>query len=322
MSTKIKEILALLALILVMAGTPLVIQYFSPFRNHGSTRIINLTAISTQGIWTADKVDGLNIWNSDFQKATIVMHKGEKVILRFTTVDVTHSFYIPELKLGPVLVDAGHLYDVPFKADTTGIFTYYCTSVCGHCHFYMQGKFIILDPGQELTAAELKKIEMGIDTTLQFCVTPLQDHVYPTNITLRGKELFETKNCILCHGKNGKGGIKNTNYAKPFIPELATLANKLKIPDKEAANNIIKLLAANTDFDKLSDNPPFPTYSRFLAQYNSINRKILDGANILQKADSTGPVPPLCMPSWEYYLSREEINAILAYLISQNKWEE
>ncbi len=321
MKINTKEILGGLALLLVLVGTPLVINYFSPWRNHGSTRIINLTAISTQGIWTADKVDGLNIWNSVFKKATIVMHKGEKVILRFTTVDVTHSFYIPELKLGPVFVDAGHLYDVPFTADTTGIFTYYCTSICGHCHFYMQGKFIILDSGQDVSEEELAKINKGIDTTLQFCSTPLNDNLLPKDIILKGKMLFENRNCILCHGKGGKGGVKNTNYAKTTIPELFTLAEKLKIPDKETADSIIQLLRINADFDKLNNNPPFRTYSRFLAQFKSINQKILDGANILQKADSLGPVPPLCMPSWEYYLTQDEINAILAYLINQNKWE-
>ncbi len=321
MKANTKEILGGLALLLVLIGTPLVINYYSPFRNHGSTRIINLTAISTQGIWTAEKVDGLNIWNSEFKKATIVVHKGEKVILRFTTVDVTHSFYIPELKLGPVFVDAGHLYDVPFQADTSGIFTYFCTSICGHCHFYMQGKFIILDKGQELTEIELAKIEKGIDTTLQFCAAPLLENQLPSDFITRGKVLFETKNCILCHGAGGKGGVKNTNYAKYTIPELASLADKLKIPDKETADSIIKLLKTNTDFEKLSENPPFRTYSRFLAQFNSINQKILNGANVVQKADPLGPVPPLCMPSWEYYLSKEEINAILAYLINQNKWE-
>ena len=67
---------------------------------------------------------------------------------------------------------------------------------------------------------------------------------------------------------------------------------------------------------------PFPAYGRFLAQYASITKKILEGAAIVQKADSAGPYPPLFMPAWDNYLSKEEIKSLIAYMISLKDWEK
>jgi len=41
-----------------------------------------------------------------------------------------------------------------------------------------------------------------------------------------------------------------------------------------------------------------------------------------QRLDPEGPIPPLYMPSWEMHLSEKEINAVLAYLISEFPWED
>jgi hypothetical protein len=166
--------------------------------------------------------------------------------------------------------------------------------------------------------------KMQKDSTVVKSSCCMQNNIValPSNMIEKGKQLFVIKNCITCHGKEGIGGIKNYNYAKPSIPDLITLGTKLKIPDKEAADTIIKLLEKNADFEKLSENPPFRNYDRFLAQYTSIYNKILNGAPIVLKADSTGPLPPLFMPSWEQNLSKEEIRSIISYLISKNKWED
>lgn len=237
-------------------------------------------------------------------------------------MDVTHSFYAPDLNIGPVDVWPGKVYDIPFKANKTGSFMYYCTKVCGKSHFYMQGKIIILDAHKTYTEAQINEMQNDSIIEGKMMADDGQEMSKAKNIIERGKELFVKKNCVACHGANGVGGIFNTNYAKKTVPQLNTLATKLKIPDKETADSIIKLLEKKCDLEKLNDNPPFPTYSRFASQYNSITRKILDGASVVQRADSTGPMPPLYMPSWEDYLTKDEINAIIAYLISLNNWDE
>jgi hypothetical protein len=184
----------------------------------------------------------------------------------------------------------------------------------------MQGKIIILEDTMQITDNMIRK--MKSDSVITSCCIPNDTLTLPDNIIEQGKYLFVIKNCVTCHGKEGIGGIKNYNYAKPTIPDLITLATKLKIPDKESADTIIKLLEKNADLEKLSDDPPFRNYDRFLAQYNSIFNKILNGAPIVLKADSTGPKPPLFMPSWENNLTKKEIRSIVSYLISKNNWEE
>jgi hypothetical protein len=320
MKKNLVEIFAALMVVLVLAGTPMAISYNSPYRQKGSTKIINLTAVSAQGIWTEDVVDGTNCWNKNFRRANVILVKGEEVILRFTSVDVTHTFYAPEIGLGPVVVEAGHFYDVRFRPKQTGKFTYYCTSACGHCHFYMSGYLFVLDKSEANNPVLVKKLSQ--DTIRAACcmVTPVSK-MNGSPFVMRGKSLFKDKGCFTCHGENGRGGIYNPNYALKYIPTLNTLADKLHISDKDEADEIIKLLEKGADLEKINDNPPFPSYSRFYAQYTSINKKILDGAAVLQKADTTSFNPPLCMPSWKYHLSGKDINSIIAYLINIYDWE-
>lgn len=316
------EIIATLVVIIVMAGTPVLLSYHAPWKDRSGKRLIFLTAVASQGIWTKDRVNGTNYWNKEFTRAKIILRKGEEVIFRFTSIDVTHTFYVPELGIGPFEVLPGHIYDVPFKAVETGRYIYYCTTVCGNCHFFMQGSFVIFDK-DDFTFFDMLS---GLDTKINnpVCCTPgaVSDDPGQPLIVNNGKALFQQKACFTCHGANGAGGVFNPNYAKFFIPPLNNLADKLKIPSKEDADSLIKLFTANADLVKLEENPPFRMYNRFLAQYQSITKKITDGASVLQKRDSSSYEPPLFMPSWENNLSGKEINSIIAYLISINNWEE
>lgn len=320
MNKKIIEIVAAFSLLLVLVGTPLVIYYFSPWNNHSKIRVINLTAVNAQGIWTEEKVDGTNYWFKKFNKAKIVLTKGEKVIFRFTSVDVSHSFYVPKLKIGPVFVDAGHLYDVPYTADTTGSFTYYCTTVCGHCHFYMQGQMVIYQNKNHSDKIIAEQTSLPAYCEISNNEEILKE-IVKNEFLLTGEKIYNSKGCFTCHGTNGIGNVINPFYAKKTVPDHNTLATKLKILSKDDADIIIKLLKKNINLDSLEDNPPIENYSRFLAQYKSIITKIKVGAPKLQTVSPYDPQPPLIMPSWEFYVSDQERNAIIAYLISLNNWE-
>jgi hypothetical protein len=314
------EIISAIIILLILIGTPLAISYNSPWKNHSKKRIINLTAVAAQGIWTEDKVDGTNYWNTNFKRANIILTKGEEVILRFTSVDVTHTFYAPEVGLGPFVVEAGHIYNIPYTPTETGKFTYYCTSFCGKCHLYMRGNLVILskeDYNNQELVRNLTKDTIRPDC----CITdPTLDNPSLSFIQ-HGQSLFRDKGCFRCHGEGGRGGVYNPNYANRFVPTLNTLANKLKISDKEEADSLIKLLDKGADMEKLNDSPPFASYNRFYAQYCSITQKILDGAPVVQKMDTLSYIPPLLMPSWQYHLSKRDINSIISYLISIYDWE-
>lgn len=326
MKIKYKELSAAIVVLMIIIGTPLAISYNSPWHNKknpsdkGYMKIINLTAVAAQGIWTEDKVDGMNYWNTTFKRANLILTKGEEVILRLTSVDVTHTFYVPELGLGPINVEAGHFYDVPFNPKNTGKFTYYCTAVCGHCHFYMRGNIVVLNK-EDLNNRDLVNNLTKETIRAECCMTSPIKSSKSESFIQSGQNIFNAKGCFLCHGDAGKGGVYNPNYALTYVPTLNTLANKLKISDKEEADSLIKLLDAGADLEKLNDNPPFRSFNRFYAQYTSINTKIHNGAPIVQRLDTLSFTPPLLMPSWDYHLNQREINSVIAYLISIYDWE-
>jgi len=316
MRKQIAEISAAVLVISVLVFVPILIYANGPWQNQRELRVIHLTGVQEYGIWTEDEVTGLNYWNTKFKKAHIILNENEEVILKLSSADVTHTFYVPELNLGPVIVEAGHTVELTFKPEKTGEYIYYCTTVCGDCHFYMQGEVVVLaeDEKSEFIASEIKEEEEN-------CML----HNYPVNIASfveQGKYIFEQKGCITCHGKGGKGGILNPNYVNKFVPQLDDIAEKLKIYWEEDAEIVIKLMESGANLYELEDDPPIDNFNRFLAQYESIIKKIHDGAPDLQRLNPDGPIPPLYMPSWQMHLSEKEINAVLAYLIDEYDWED
>lgn len=76
-----------------------------------------------------------------------------------------------------------------------------------------------------------------------------------------GYEVYRTYGCILCHGVNGEGGVRNRNaQTAEQIPSLTYVAEGFT--EKE------------------------------------FKQKVLRGVSKVAKLDSTGEVPPLVMPGW------------------------
>lgn len=307
------EIIAAVLVISTLILVPILLDANGPWNNKEGMRVIHLTALSEGGIWTDEEVSSLNYGYKEFRKANPILRVGEKIILRLSSADVVHTFYVPELNIGPIEVNAGEVKEIILEPDSVGNFIYYCTTVCGDCHFYMQGTLTVLGPGEEFGLEKDFVLNDDCDTH--------DLHTKSSSFIEFGKSLFEEKGCVTCHGENGIGGINNPNYVNKNVPELNTLADKLKIYWEDDAKVIIDLLENNTDLYKLEDDPPIKRFNRFLAQYESIINKINDGALDLQKLKPDGPTPPLFMPSWEHHLDERERDAIIAYLIEQYPWE-
>src|SRR3989338_1066063 len=76
-----------------------------------------------------------------------------------------------------------------------------------------------------------------------------------------GKKTFEDYSCYVCHGKEGKGGVKNPNAKGGLVPSLSRVAE---------------------GFTK-----------------KEVKKKIWDGVSVVQKEDSNKEEPPLLMPTWK-----------------------
>lgn len=143
-----KETAAVLAVLLVLAGVPLLLWYweavFVPSQYPPGTKIIHLTAVSQGGIWTRDQIVGYDYWwKTPARVQEIPLIQGEHVVLFLHSPDVYHSFSMPDLHIGPVAIPAGHTVEVQFDAKEAGDLRFLCMQVCGRDHSHLEGHFVI-----------------------------------------------------------------------------------------------------------------------------------------------------------------------------------
>ncbi len=93
-----------------------------------------------------------------------------------------------------------------------------------------------------------------------------------------GWEVFNAKGCVYCHGANGAGGVKNNNAQGGEIPGLTKVGEGFTAPE--------------------------------------LKTKILAGVKEIGQADAAGPHPPLNMPAWKGHITDEELDAVVAFLMS------
>ncbi len=284
----------------------------------GTEHVITLTGVATDGIWTEDKVTGENYWHTHFRPAELHLGSGEQVRLILRSADVVHRFYMPELGIGPIELVPGHTETVNFKTDKEGIYPYYCTAVCGDCHFHMLNMRGLVSIGKD------GKVERGASPIINdpICMAGISS-VLPsfTDITQKGHFYFQTRGCVTCHGMDGEGGVPNFNYARGTVPPLNTLAAKMFLQSRDEVEAFTKALDQKEEPSKDKPSPGISNWPLVFAQYKAVLNTIISGSQP-GKADANGPEPPLFMPRWGENLNPGEINAIIAFLLSQQKFEE
>jgi plastocyanin len=312
---KFKEMLAALSVVVSLVAIPVAVGwYHNNFVLDGypeANKVFTLSAVTESGVWTLDKVDGTNYWWKDFKPATIFLEEGDKVVLRFESTDVHHRFYCPELNIGPIEVEPGHIEIVEFEAIKSGTYSYFCTSMCGECHFYMKGWIVVTVRGQTPRQPEEESIICKHN----------YDKPSETDMIAWGRYLYYKNACITCHGNEGEGGIENINYVKGEVPAHDILADKLWLKEKEHADIFVEMLKNHIDFEDLEEEPDIPLFNLVLTQYYAAKDLIKNGKHCA-KADAEGPEPPLQMLSWQALLTDRDIDSIIAYLITLYEWEE
>lgn len=101
----------------------------------------------------------------------------------------------------------------------------------------------------------------------------------------KGRFLFNHRGCIVCHGKDAKGGVRNPNsQSGEEIPTLVYIREGYTKPE--------------------------------------LIERIKDGIPVVGKKDIHKSEPPINMPSWKDKLTDEEIGNIVEYLFSIYPKEE
>ena len=131
----------------IVAGTGLVAVDIPPAQ--GS---LHVKVIARQFYWTFQYGNGSEVTfpngttisypNGTSIENDLYVSAGEIVDLEVVSMDVAHSFFIPQLG---VHIDAipGHDNHYWFRADTPGQYIIECTQFCGTGHYTMVGELIV-----------------------------------------------------------------------------------------------------------------------------------------------------------------------------------
>ncbi|HIH39870.1 TPA: cytochrome C oxidase subunit II [Candidatus Woesearchaeota archaeon] len=80
--------------------------------------------------------------NWEFEPSTITVNQGDAVKLTVKSVDVEHSFALPDYSIN-VNLQPGVEETIEFVADKKGEFTFKCSVYCGAGHREMKGTLIV-----------------------------------------------------------------------------------------------------------------------------------------------------------------------------------
>lgn len=149
-----QDIIFLLLLILIIVGLPFGIRaydrYLEPAALTPEAKEFTLTGHAHKG-WVVGEVranDIFSLWQEAgaAKKPRIEVSKGDQVVLKLRSADVTHGF---SLKAFGVYVakgiQPGKTVYVSFKADKVGMFIFRCNVFCGDIHQHMEGTLIVRD---------------------------------------------------------------------------------------------------------------------------------------------------------------------------------
>jgi cytochrome c oxidase subunit 2 len=147
------------------------------------------------------------------------------VMLRLTSNDVIHSFWIPKLN-GKRDAVPGRIHPLRMQADHPGIYQGQCTEFCGLSHARMR----------------MAAVGLNSDDFSTWVATQLTPAEKPTDaLALQGEDTFRAQ-CSRCHQVNGlmEENPDGTNSDKPVIafPDLYVVAGN--------APNLTKLMTRTT----------------------------------------------------------------------------
>ena len=151
--------------------------------------VVKVTGLQWSWTFEYPSVNGLSIVSDELH-----LPVGKQVLLRMTSNDVIHSFWVPEFRVKQDLVP-GRITELRITPTLEGNYKVRCAELCGTSHAFME-KPVIVSSQADYDAWIAKQAELA----QQASQTPEG----------RGQALVAASGCAACHSINGAAGIGPT----------------------------------------------------------------------------------------------------------------
>jgi cytochrome c oxidase subunit 2 len=119
---------------------------------------------------------------------------GKQVLLQMTSLDVIHSFWVPEFRVKEDVVP-GRITELRITPTLEGGYKVRCAELCGTSHAYME-KPVVISSQADFDAWMAEQVELAEEAA----ATPEG----------RGEALVAANGCAACHSTTGAQGIGPT----------------------------------------------------------------------------------------------------------------
>jgi cytochrome c oxidase subunit 2 len=189
-NTKLEITWTILPLFVVMAFAYLgAVNLAETRRVDPEAMVVGVTGLQWSWTFEYPSVNGLTVVSDELH-----LPVGKQVLLRMTSNDVIHSFWVPEFRVKQDLVP-GRITELRITPTLEGNYKVRCAELCGTAHYSMEKPVIVS------TQADF---DVWLNEQLALAEEASQT---PEG---RGKALVAASGCSACHSINGSPGIGPT----------------------------------------------------------------------------------------------------------------
>jgi cytochrome c oxidase subunit 2 len=158
-------------------------------REDPEAMVVEVTGLQWSWTFRYPAVNGLTVVSDELHVPV-----GKQILLRMTSNDVIHSFWVPEFRVKQDLVP-GRITELRITPTLEGNYKVRCAELCGTSHYSME-KPVIVSSQEEFDAWMSEQLVLAEEASQ----TP----------EWRGQALVAANGCAACHSTNGAPGIGPT----------------------------------------------------------------------------------------------------------------
>lgn len=179
--------------------------------------VVKVTGLQWSWTFEYPAVNGLAVVSDELHVPV-----GKQILLRMTSNDVIHSFWVPEFRVKQDLVP-GRLTELRITPTLEGNYKVRCAELCGTSHYSME-KPVVVSSQADFDAWMAEQLVLAEEASQ----TPEG----------RGQALVAANGCVACHSTNGSAGIGPTWFGLLGRQEELTDGTVITVDEAYIAESI------------------------------------------------------------------------------------